>query len=71
MEILKDKGVKAVFFELGSNIGSFGKDSSIHRTKASKISEEVVKSGFYLANHSYSHAYLPKLGDEALKSEIE
>jgi peptidoglycan/xylan/chitin deacetylase (PgdA/CDA1 family)/uncharacterized caspase-like protein len=71
MEVLKEKGVKAVFFELGSNIGSIGKDNAVHKTKASKISEEVAKAGFYLANHSYSHAYLPKLGDEALKSEIE
>jgi peptidoglycan/xylan/chitin deacetylase (PgdA/CDA1 family)/TolA-binding protein len=71
MEVLKRKGVKGVFFELGSNIGSFGKDNSIHRTKASKVSEEVAKAGFYLANHSYSHAYLPKLGDAELKSEIE
>jgi peptidoglycan/xylan/chitin deacetylase (PgdA/CDA1 family)/uncharacterized caspase-like protein len=71
MEILKRKGVKAVFFELGINIGSFGKDDAIHRTKAFKISEEVAKAGFYLANHSYSHKYLPKLGDTELKSEIE
>jgi peptidoglycan/xylan/chitin deacetylase (PgdA/CDA1 family)/uncharacterized caspase-like protein len=71
MEILKDKGVKGVFFELGSNIGTIDKNNELHRTKASKISEEVVKSGFYLANHSYSHAYLPKLNDEDLKREIE
>jgi peptidoglycan/xylan/chitin deacetylase (PgdA/CDA1 family)/uncharacterized caspase-like protein len=71
MEILKEKGVKAVFFELGSNIGTIDKDNVVHKTKASKISEEVSKAGFYLANHSYSHAFLPKLGDDALKSEIE
>jgi hypothetical protein len=71
MGILKEKGVKAVFFELGSNIGSFDKENAIHKTKASKISEEVTRNGFYLANHSYSHAYLPKLGDEELKNEIE
>jgi peptidoglycan/xylan/chitin deacetylase (PgdA/CDA1 family)/uncharacterized caspase-like protein len=71
LEVLKEKGVKAVFFELGSNIGSVDKDNVVHKTKASKISEEVAKAGFYLANHSYSHAYLPKLSDDALKSEIE
>jgi peptidoglycan/xylan/chitin deacetylase (PgdA/CDA1 family)/uncharacterized caspase-like protein len=71
MEVLKEKGVKAVFFELGSNLGSIDKDNAIHKTKASKISEEIAKAGFYLANHSYSHAFLPKLGDEALKMEIE
>jgi peptidoglycan/xylan/chitin deacetylase (PgdA/CDA1 family)/uncharacterized caspase-like protein len=71
LEILKRKGVKAVFFELGTNIGSFDKNNAIHRTKASKVSEDVAKAGFYLANHSYSHAYLPKLKDAELKSEIE
>jgi peptidoglycan/xylan/chitin deacetylase (PgdA/CDA1 family)/uncharacterized caspase-like protein len=71
MEILKEKGVKAVFFELGSNIGSIDKDNAIHKSKASKISEEVARAGFYLANHSYSHAFLPKLGDDALETEIE
>jgi peptidoglycan/xylan/chitin deacetylase (PgdA/CDA1 family)/uncharacterized caspase-like protein len=71
MEILKEKGVKAVFFELGSNIGSFDKDNYIRISKASKISEEVARAGFYLANHSYSHALLTKLGEEELKREIE
>lgn len=71
MEILKSNGIKGVFFELGSNIGSFKDDDSIRLARASKVSEAVVASGFYLGNHSYSHAFLPKLGDKELKSEIE
>lgn len=71
MEILKSNGIKGVFFELGSNIGSFKADNSIRLTRASKVSEAVVTSGFYLGNHSYSHAFLPKLGDGELKTEIE
>lgn len=71
MEILKKYDVKGVFFEIGSNIGSFKEDGTIRLTKASQISGEVAASGFCLGNHSYSHAYLPKLADTELKSEIE
>jgi peptidoglycan/xylan/chitin deacetylase (PgdA/CDA1 family)/uncharacterized caspase-like protein len=71
MEILKNNGVKAVFFELGSNLGSFKEDHTIQRSKSSKISEELVKSGFYLANHSFSHAILSKLSDKDLRNEVE
>ena len=71
MEILKEHGVKAVFFELGSNIGSIRADNTIQRTKASKVSEDVVKSGFFLANHSYSHSFLPKLSEKDLAKEID
>lgn len=70
MEILQDNGVKAVFFEVGCNIGSIKADNTIQRSKVSRISEELVKSGFFLANHSYSHAFLPKLNEKDLAREI-
>jgi hypothetical protein len=71
VEILKNNGVKGVFFELGSNIGSFKPDDTIRLAKAAKVSQTIVASGFYLANHSYSHAFLPKLAEKEMIGEIE
>ncbi len=71
LEILKNNGVKGVFFEIGSNIGTFKEDGTVRLTKASQVSKEVAASGFCLGNHSYSHPFLTKLADKDLTNEIE
>jgi peptidoglycan/xylan/chitin deacetylase (PgdA/CDA1 family)/uncharacterized caspase-like protein len=71
MEILKKYQVKAVFFEVGQNLGSFRRDNTIEHTRAAAASERAIKSGFSLGNHSHTHPFLPKLADKELLDEIE
>ena len=71
IEILKKYQVKAVFFEVGQNLGSFTKNNTIQHTRAAAASERAVKSGFSLGNHSHTHPFLPKLADKELLIEIE
>jgi peptidoglycan/xylan/chitin deacetylase (PgdA/CDA1 family)/uncharacterized caspase-like protein/Flp pilus assembly protein TadD len=59
LEILKRHGVRGVFFEVGRNIG-----------KAEGESRDILAAGHALANHSFSHAFLPKLDDDALNHQL-
>jgi peptidoglycan/xylan/chitin deacetylase (PgdA/CDA1 family)/TolA-binding protein len=70
-EILAQHNAKAVFFHVGQNLGAVGKDSQVHATRAAAASQRLLEGGHTLANHSFTHSFLPKLDDEKLKSEIE
>jgi peptidoglycan/xylan/chitin deacetylase (PgdA/CDA1 family)/uncharacterized caspase-like protein len=72
LEILKKFGVKAVFFQLGQNLGVVRKGSSaVQPVPQSAASRRLIEAGFPLANHSYSHPLLPRLSDEEIAVEIE
>ncbi len=71
LEILQQRGIKAVFFAVGQNLGTLKKDDQVQPTAASAATRLLVEAGYPLANHSFTHAFLPKLGAEALKNEIE
>ncbi len=70
-EILAQHGAKAVFFHVGQNLGVVGKDSQVRATRAAPASQRLLEAGHTLANHSFTHSFLPKLDDERLRSEIE
>lgn len=70
LDILKKYKLEAVFFEVGRNLGSFGKDGKILLTKASAASYHALEAGSTLANHSYSHALLTKLDETQFQQEI-
>jgi peptidoglycan/xylan/chitin deacetylase (PgdA/CDA1 family)/uncharacterized caspase-like protein/predicted TPR repeat methyltransferase len=59
LEILKRYGAHGVFFEVGRNIG-----------KAEGESRDILAAGHALANHSFSHAFLPKLDEDALHHQL-
>ena len=46
LDILKEKGIKATFFVLGSNV-----------EKAPETVKRIYKEGHFIANHGYSHVY--------------
>ncbi len=71
LEILKEHHVKAVFFQVGQNLGSIKKDNTFQPTRSAAASERALKEGFSLANHSQTHPFLPKLGEKDLMNEIE
>jgi peptidoglycan/xylan/chitin deacetylase (PgdA/CDA1 family)/tetratricopeptide (TPR) repeat protein len=59
LEILKRHGLRAVFFQVGRNIG-----------KAEAETRNILAAGHALANHSFTHAFLPKLDAGALDHQL-
>jgi len=59
LKILQQYGVHGVFFQVGRNIG-----------KAEGESRDILAAGHALANHSFSHAFLPKLDADALNHQL-
>lgn len=72
---LEKYGVKSIFFEVGQNVAVRGKGANdagtLSRTEAAAYSERILQSGHLLANHSLTHAFLPKLSDARLEKEID
>lgn len=71
LEILGRFGVPAVFFELGENLAALKANDALQPTRAAASSRRLLAAGHVLANHSYTHALLPKLGPPELAREIE
>ena len=59
LKILQRYGAPAVFFQVGRNIG-----------KAEAETRDILAAGHALANHSFSHAFLPKLDADALNHQL-
>ena len=59
LDILARFGVRGVFFEVGRNVG-----------KAAAETRRVLASGQALANHSFTHAFLPKLDADDLNHQL-
>lgn len=59
LDILRQKGVRATFFVLGGNVAKYP-----------EIARRIVAEGHEIANHSYSHPALPRLGAARLKDEV-
>ncbi|HSS76622.1 MAG TPA: polysaccharide deacetylase family protein [Thermoanaerobaculia bacterium] len=68
--ILQQYGAPAVFFEVGRNLGSVDAGGVAHLGPRAGTSRRLLKEGFVLANHSYSHSQLSKLTGEPLRAEI-
>jgi peptidoglycan/xylan/chitin deacetylase (PgdA/CDA1 family) len=59
LDILKKNGVKATFFVVGWRVEAYP-----------DIVKRIVAEGHILGNHSYNHANLPKLKDDAFHEQI-
>jgi peptidoglycan/xylan/chitin deacetylase (PgdA/CDA1 family)/uncharacterized caspase-like protein len=68
--ILKQYGAPAIFFEVGSNLGSVDAAGKTKLNPRAEVSRKLMAAGHTLANHSLTHAQLSKRSGEALKSEI-
>lgn len=60
LNILKDKSTKATFYLVGANAAKYP-----------EIVKRIVREGHQIGNHSYSHAALSSLNDQAIKDEIQ
>lgn len=68
--ILKQYDVPAVFFNVGTNLGSVDADGKARLGASAEVSRKLGKAGYVLANHSYTHAQLSKQTGDKLKAEI-
>jgi peptidoglycan/xylan/chitin deacetylase (PgdA/CDA1 family)/uncharacterized caspase-like protein len=59
LEVLQRYGIKAVFFQVGKNL-----------KKAGDLEAKMVAAGHTLANHTYTHAFLPKLPEPKLEEQL-
>ncbi len=71
LDILKEHGIQAVFFQVGRNLGKQQSSGKIKWTSASAQSKQILEAGSLLANHSYSHPVLSKLETENINQEID
>ncbi|MBI2277331.1 MAG: polysaccharide deacetylase family protein [Dechloromonas sp.] len=68
--ILKQYNAPAIFFEVGSNLGTVDAAGKAKLAPRAEVSRKLLAAGYTLANHSLTHAQLSKKSGEALKSEI-
>jgi peptidoglycan/xylan/chitin deacetylase (PgdA/CDA1 family) len=68
--LLQKEHVPALFFEVGRNLGAQDAAGQVKLGGLAAITEDLVKSGFVVGNHSYTHAQLSKETGAALDLEI-
>lgn len=69
LEILKRYDAPAIFFELGRNLGKVDAEGHAQAGAQAAVAKRVLAAGHLLANHSYSHSVMARLGDDAVKRE--
>lgn len=70
LAILARYKIKALFFQVGQNLGTT-KDQKVSLGRTAEVDKRILAAGHAIANHSYSHAFLPKLDDKRLSEEID
>nr|WP_315491617.1 polysaccharide deacetylase family protein [uncultured Rhodoferax sp.] len=68
--ILKQYSAPAIFFQVGTNLGTIGADGKTKLAPKADVSRKLLEGGHTLANHSMTHAQLSKRTGDALKTEI-
>jgi hypothetical protein len=71
LDVLAKYGIKAVFFQVGRNLGPEGVSSAAKLTATAAVSAKILAQGSSLGNHSYSHPVLPKLDQAGYTKEID
>ena len=70
LDILKRYSIKAVFFLIGQNVGTqHGTTPPFIREPA--LIRRMLDEGHSIANHTYTHALLPRLGEVEMSGEID
>lgn len=71
LDILQKYGLKAVFFQVGRNLGPETLDSGAQLAPTAALSSRILEQGSTLGNHSYSHPVLPKMDAAGYTKEID
>ena len=60
LDILRQQGIRATFFVVGRNVEAYP-----------DIARRIIAEGHEIANHSWSHPDLTKLGEQGMRRELE
>ncbi len=71
LDVLARFKVKSLFFEVGQNLGRLDRAGAVRETRAAPESQRVLAGGNLVGNHTYSHAYLPKLATSKVDEELD
>jgi peptidoglycan/xylan/chitin deacetylase (PgdA/CDA1 family)/uncharacterized caspase-like protein len=71
LALLKKHGAHAVFFQVGSNVGSLESTGAVSLSAKADVSRRILASGSLVANHSLTHALLTKLAADKVADEIK
>ena len=69
LDILRDQGVRAVFFQIGQNLGDVSRGAATRGHNQPIVSRLLVE-GHAVGNHSYTHPVLTKLSRRNIAREI-
>jgi peptidoglycan/xylan/chitin deacetylase (PgdA/CDA1 family)/uncharacterized caspase-like protein len=69
--MLSERGIPAVFFHVGQNVGSVDARGVVKPTRAAAASRKLLTAGFTLANHTFSHQLMPGLSDRDIAEQID
>ena len=68
--ILKRYDVPGTFFQVGRNLGSLDAAGKGKLGPLAEVDRRLLKDGFAIGNHSFTHAQLNKLHEQALTDEV-
>lgn len=60
LDLLKSRNIRATFYVVGRNVQTYP-----------EIAKRIVDEGHEIANHTWSHPYLTKIGASRVKSEMD
>jgi peptidoglycan/xylan/chitin deacetylase (PgdA/CDA1 family) len=69
LDVLKEHGVRAVFFQIGRNLGEVSRGVAIPGHNQPVVSR-LLQEGHAVGNHSYTHPVLPRLDRQHVAREI-
>ncbi|MDC8786243.1 polysaccharide deacetylase family protein [Roseateles koreensis] len=69
LDILQHYGLKAIFFQVGRNLGEL-QDGHVSATRNEALERRIVAEGHAIGNHSYTHPQLPRLSTPQVDQEI-
>ena len=70
LQILAHYNIRAVFFQVGQNLGSV-RGGRAEPSRNAAIVAEILRGGHAIGNHTYTHPLLPKLAANAIDDEID
>ena len=70
LTILGRYGIKSVFFQVGQNLRGLH-EGRTGAERGPEIELRILQAGHAIANHTYSHPFLPKLDEVRVSDEID
>lgn len=70
LQILEHYGVKAVFFQVGQNLGAV-REGRAELSRNAALTASILRGGHAVANHTYTHPLLSKLDVTQVEDEID